>query len=116
MDDVIESHRATGEFDPTRWHLIFKDEKPAGCCLLSHIPQSNSVELVYLGISPQARGLGLGRSVLSYAIDQLGVLVFNEVTCAVDNRNTPALSIYESLGFKCFDARIGFVAPIRPRA
>jgi len=116
MDDVIESHRATGEFDPTRWHLIFKDEQPAGCCLLSHIPQSNSVELVYLGISPPARGLGLGRSVLSYAIDQLGALAFNEVTCAVDNRNTPALSIYESLGFKCFDARIGFVAPIRPKA
>ena len=112
MDDVVESHRATGEFDATRWHLIFKDGEPAGCCLLTHIPQSKSVELVYLGISPQARGLGLGRSVLSYAIDMLGPIGVSEVTCAVDNRNLPAIGIYESLGFERFDARVGFVSAI----
>lgn len=114
MGDVVESHKATGEFDASRWHLIFKDGQPAGCCLLTHIPQSNSVELVYLGISPQARGLGLGRSVLGYAIDQLGAIGISEVTCAVDNRNAPAIGIYESLGFSRFDARVGFVAPITP--
>ncbi len=116
MDDVVESHKATGEFDPSRWHLIFKDGHPAGCCLLTHIPQSNSVELVYLGISPQARGLGLGRCVLAYAIDGLGAIGINEVTCAVDNRNAPAISIYKSLGFSRFDARVGFVSPIAPLA
>lgn len=114
MDDVVDSHMATGEFNPARWHLIFKDSKPAGCCLLTHCPQSSSVELVYLGIAPFARGLGLGRSVLSYAISQLGQIGITEVTCAVDNRNAPAISIYESIGFKCFDARVGFVAPIAP--
>lgn len=114
MPDVIESHMATGDFDPVRWHLIFKDGSPAGCCLLTHCPQSNSVELVYLGIAPQARGLGLGRAVLSYAISRLGQIGISEVTCAVDNRNAPAIAIYESLGFQRFDARVGFVAPISP--
>ncbi len=114
IEDVIDSHMATGEYDPSRWHLIFKDGHPAGCCLLSHCPQSNSVELVYLGLAPIARGLGLGRSVLSYAITQLGPIGITQVTCAVDNRNAPAISIYESLGFTRFDARIGFVAPITP--
>lgn len=112
MDDVVESHRATGAFDPSRWHLIFKDDQPAGCCLLSHFPQSHSVELVYLGIAPQARGFGLGASVLSHAIHRLGPIGVTEITCAVDNRNHPAIRIYEKLGFVCFDARIGFVAPI----
>jgi ribosomal protein S18 acetylase RimI-like enzyme len=114
LPDVVESHSATGDFDPDRWHLIYKDGTPAGCCLLTHCPLSSSVELVYLGIAPQARGLGLGRSVLSYAINQLGQIGITEVTCAVDNRNAPAIKIYESLGFKVFDARIGFVAPIKP--
>ncbi len=114
IEDVIDSHLATGEYDPSRWHLIFKDGQPAGCCLLSHCPQSTSVELVYLGLAPIARGLGLGRSVLSYAIAELGALGITQVTCAVDRRNTPAISIYESLGFVRFDARVGFVAPITP--
>ncbi|MGV6814851.1 MAG: GNAT family N-acetyltransferase [Phycisphaerales bacterium] len=114
MEDVVDSHLATGEFDPSRWHLIFKDGQPAGCCLLSYTPAARSVELVYLGIAPAARGLGLGRSVLAYAINQLSGIECSEVTCAVDDRNSPAMKIYESLGFERFDARLGFVAPITP--
>ena len=112
MDDVIDSHQATGHFDPANWYLIYKDNKPAGCCLLTHIPESNSVELVYLGIAPIARGLGLGRTVLEYAINSLGPIGISEVTCAVDNRNFPAIKVYQTLGFERFDARVGFVAGI----
>ena len=119
MDDVVDSHMATGEFAPARWHLIYKDNQPAGCCLLSHIPQSHSIELVYLGIAPPARGLGLGRSVLEHAITDcwpaLGPQGVKEITCAVDSRNLPAIKIYESMGFERFDARVGFVAPITPK-
>ncbi len=114
MEDVVESHKATGDFNPQHWHLIFKDGAPAGCCLLTHIPQSNSVELVYLGLSPPVRGLGLGRTVLSHAIAQLDIPQLREVSCAVDDRNTPAINIYKSLGFERFDARVGFVVPIAP--
>lgn len=115
MPDVIASHSATGRFDPAHWRLIFVDGQPSGCCLLSHCPHSRSVELVYLGIAPRARGMGLGRRVLAYGIGHLGALDINEVTCAVDTRNTPAIRIYESLGFAPFDARVGFVAPVSPR-
>jgi ribosomal protein S18 acetylase RimI-like enzyme len=116
MGDVVDSHKATGEFAPSRWHLIYKDDQPAGCCLLTHCIQSHSVELVYLGIAPQARGLGLGRSVLQHAISRLGPIGIKEVTCAVDDRNSPAIEIYKSLGFEKFDARIGFVSPIAARS
>jgi ribosomal protein S18 acetylase RimI-like enzyme len=115
MDDVVDSHMATGDFVATRWHLIFMGGKPAGCCLLTHSPESRSVELVYLGIAPIARGLGLGRAVLAYTIAQLGPIDIAEITCAVDDRNAPAIRIYESLGFERFDARAGFVAPILPQ-
>lgn len=114
MQDVVDSHQATGEFSPDRWHLIFKDNEPVGCCLLSFMPASQSVELVYIGIAPPARGLGLGKSVLKHAINQLGAINCKEITCAVDDRNLPAIKIYDSLGFKPFDARLGFVASITP--
>lgn len=115
MPDVIASHSATGRFDPAHWRLIFVDGQPSGCCLLSHCPHSRSVELVYLGIAPRARGMGLGRRVLAHGIGHLSELDINEVTCAVDMRNTPAIRIYESLGFAPFDARVGFVAPVPAR-
>jgi len=112
MEDVIESHMATGEFDPSRWLLIFKDEQPVGCCLLTHCPANQSIELVYLGIAPQARGLGLGRVVLKHGIERLHGLGAREVSCAVDTRNTPAIHVYESMGFQRFDSRIAYVAAI----
>ena len=115
MEDVVDSHQATGEFSPDRWHLVYKDDEPVGCCLLSYMPANRSVELVYIGIGPTARGLGLGKSVLEHAINQLGAINSKEITCAVDDRNTPAINIYKSLGFKPFDARLGFVAAITPR-
>jgi len=116
MEDVVDSHMATGEFDPSRWHLVFKDGQPAGCCLLSHCPPNNTVELVYIGIAPIARGLGLGQSLLTHAIGSLGPMDITEVTCAVDNRNAPALRIYDAMGFERFDARVGFVSSITARA
>ncbi len=113
MDDVIESHKATGVFDPSRWWIVEHDNEPHGCCLLTHCPGNQSVELVYLGLGPGLRGRGLGKRLLVHAIGALRVdEPVREITCAVDRRNTPAARMYTSLGFAPFDARLGFVRPI----
>ena len=71
-----------------------------GCCfwraartgaLFSNCPELHSAELVYLGLSPQLRGRGLGRLMLSKGIDE----VHRQhptwaMTLAVDHRNGPA--------------------------
>ncbi|MBO6740942.1 MAG: GNAT family N-acetyltransferase [Phycisphaerales bacterium] len=114
MDDVVDSHMATGVFNASHWLLIERDAQPVGCCLLSHCPASGSIELVYLGLGARARGLGLGRQVLRYATERMTHLGAKEITCAVDTRNTPALRVYESLGYTRFDSRLGFVSPIAP--
>ncbi len=112
MPDVLDSHKATGVFEPMHWLLIFKDDQPAGCCLLSPCPNSSSIELVYLGLAPAARGLGLGRRVLEYGIARMHAVAAKEVTCAVDTRNAPAIRVYESLGFSRFDSRHGYVSSL----
>ncbi len=114
LDDIVDSHMATGEFDPQHWLIIEMHGIPVGCCLLSYIPTSSSLELVYLGIGPRARGLGLGRMVLEYGTERLRHLNAHEVTCAVDTRNAPAMRVYESLGYSRFDSRIGFVSTLEP--
>jgi len=115
MPDVIESHKGTGDYDPSRWLLVFRDGEPAGCCLLTHCPLSSAIELVYLGLTPSVRGLGLGKRLLAYGISRFSDKRVREITCAVDNRNAPAIGIYESLDFARFDARVGFVASITRR-
>ena len=55
VDDVLESHRSVGVFDPGMWWLVMAEDEPEGCMLLSACPEQNAVELVYLGISPRLR-------------------------------------------------------------
>jgi ribosomal protein S18 acetylase RimI-like enzyme len=113
MADVIASHESTGVFDPSRWWLMLKDDRPVGCCLLSHCPANESVELVYLGLSPEVQGQGFGARFLTHALQALQLAEpVHEVTCAVDRRNIPAAKVYMRLGFKRFDARCGYVCPV----
>ncbi len=113
MSDVIASHESTGAFDASRWWLLFKDNQPAGCCLLSHCPANESIELVYLGLGRTVQGHGLGTRLLTHALQSLRVDgPVHEVTCAVDRRNVGASKIYMRLGFKRFDARCGYVRPL----
>ena len=110
--DVLDSHRATGRWDGRRWHLVFLDERPHGCLLLSLIPDQGSVELVYLGLSRALRGRGLGRSLMQMALSRLGNVPADHVACAVDVRNEPAMRLYEHLGFAPFASRVALVRPL----
>ena len=57
-DDIIEGHRATGRFVPDRWRLGQVEGEPeaAVVLLLSDIPDRDVWEVVYLGLTPSARG------------------------------------------------------------
>lgn len=57
--------------------------------------QDGRLEMLFL--DPKARGRGLGRALLTYGIEQLGV---NELT--VNEQNPQAVGFYEHLGFKTY--------------
>lgn len=112
--DVIASHRSTGRFDAALWWLAEDAEgEPAGCCLLSPVPDLGTVELVYLGVSPRFRGMGFGRALLAFAAGRAKGRG-QTLTLAVDRRNAPALAVYGRAGLKEFAARRAFVRPIAP--
>lgn len=101
MDDVLDSHRSTGRYDPALWHVVWHDDRPAGALLLSRCPDLFCVELVYLGLAPSLRGQGLGRRLLAYGMSRARRAHPSwAISCAVDERNAPALRLYESLGFE----------------
>jgi len=111
--DVLESHISTGAFDPALWVVVCAGDRPVGCSLVSPIPENGSAELVYIGLSPEARGKGVGLVLLRRAIAQLRQRRIGRLVCAVDHRNAPARKLYTGLGFRVFSARSAWVRPVR---
>ncbi|MEM1184537.1 MAG: GNAT family N-acetyltransferase [Planctomycetota bacterium] len=107
--DVVASHVATGLFDPSTWWMVWHEGQPEGCVLMSHCPEHDSVELVYLGLSPKIRGRGLGEALLRGSIARCKAYNAASVTLAVDRRNAPALRLYDRLGFRAFASRVALV-------
>lgn len=112
--DILASHRSTGVFCPDLWWVVFEGEEPEGCMLLSPSPEQRSVELVYLGLSPRLRGRGLGATLLGMGLSAAaeraaGFGRIDDVTCAVDQRNAPAIRTYDRAGFRAFASRVALV-------
>ncbi len=110
--DVLASHRATGVYDPSLWWVVIEAGVPCGCMLLSRCPEPRSVELVYLGLAPRLRGRGVASRLLAMGIDRARGTALDEMACAVDARNTPAIALYERFGFRSFARRVAFVKPV----
>jgi ribosomal protein S18 acetylase RimI-like enzyme len=106
LDDIMESHRAAGRFDPGRWQLGHVPGRPeaASVLLLAEVPSRPAWEVVYLGLTPPARGHGLGRAVVGHALELARAHV-GRLELAVDCRNVPATRLYRSTGFVVRDRR-----------
>jgi len=108
LGDVMAGHRATGEFAPHLWRLGTLPERsdPAAVLILSPIPGREAWEVVYLGLVPEVRGLGLGAEIIAHARDlALADQRVSTLELAADARNQPALKLYQATGFIPHDRR-----------
>jgi len=110
--DVIESHRATGVFDPALWWIVRANGAPAGVLLLNVAPDQDHTELVYLGLGPELRGRGLATRLLRHGLGAIALDKHRAMVCAVDARNGPARKLYSREGFHEFSRRRALVRPI----
>jgi GNAT superfamily N-acetyltransferase len=113
--DVVASHRAAGAWTPELWWLIHVDGEAEGVALFNPIPEQDAVELVYFGLTPRVRGRGLGRRLLQHAFERFAHRGEHLITCACDERNAPAMRMYESLGMREAERRIALVRVIEER-
>ena len=109
--DIIAGHRATGQFDASLWTLLRVEGQPGGAVLLNPFPALRTVELVYLGLAPEARGRGLGRQLLRHALRLLAGGSARTLTLAVDRRNAPALALYRAEGMRLALQRVALIRP-----
>lgn len=100
IEDIIVGHKANGEFDPARWFLLCERDAERGVLLLSRIHGQNAAELIYLGLTPEARGRGLGELLMRLALWRAGSDGCESLMLAVDSANRPAVRLYERHGFR----------------
>jgi ribosomal protein S18 acetylase RimI-like enzyme len=72
--------------------------------MLSEVPNRDAWEVVYLGLTPAARGRGLGRQAIAHALE-LARPHTSRLELAVDIRNHPATRLYDATGFVIVDRR-----------
>jgi mycothiol synthase len=113
IDDVIAGHQATGEFDPACWQLLMEDERAVGVLLLSRIPLGDAMELVYLGLPPEARGRGLGIFLMKRVFFLLLRNQRRRLSLAVDSKNEPALKLYYRFGLRQVATRWAMICDLR---
>jgi GNAT superfamily N-acetyltransferase len=97
--DALVSHKLSGRFDPSHWHLYRRGTDDYGVLLLNEHPDQDAIELVYFGIIPQYRGQGFGRRLLFDGVRTAAKLGRSVMFLAVDCGNTYANSLYSELGF-----------------
>jgi ribosomal protein S18 acetylase RimI-like enzyme len=121
IDDVLAGHRASGEFDPRLWHVLVEERpdaepRPLGALLLSKSLHADALELVYLGLMPDARGRGLGDFFMQLALAVTAREERSALSLAVDSRNTPALRLYYRYGMQRVGSRIAMIRDLRERS
>jgi N-acetylglutamate synthase-like GNAT family acetyltransferase len=83
--------------------MLYASGEPAGCVAL--IPTENGVfELSKMTITKRLRGLGLGRRLLVYAIEQARAIGANSLFLGSNTRLENALHLYKALGFRYIGA------------
>jgi len=112
--DILDGHLAVGVHDPSLWTVAWSGGDPIAALLLSPSPESDAIEVVYLGIVPGMRGRGLGGCLLTHGLGMVAQRRERTVALAVDARNTPAVALYARAGFRTVRRREAFVAPVGP--
>jgi putative acetyltransferase len=79
--------------------FVTLDGEPVGCCALVPIAP-DEYEVAKMGVTESAKGLGLGRRVLSAAIEEGRRKGAKRLYLETSHKLAPALNLYAALGFK----------------
>jgi GNAT superfamily N-acetyltransferase len=61
--------------------------------------KSGQIELTYIGVAPQARGRGLGKTILAAFVESARAAGFTSIALSVETDNPTAIALYTKFGF-----------------
>lgn len=110
--DVLDGHFGLGA-RPRHWFIARGAGGARGVCLVNGSADSQAAELVYLGLSPEARGKGVAQALLAKALHACSCARVGVVSLAVDSLNEPAKRLYLAHGFRRVSSRVALVRRLR---
>jgi ribosomal protein S18 acetylase RimI-like enzyme len=113
LDDTIEGYQSVGEYRPELWSIVMWQGEPAGVLLINPYRETDHWELIYMGLAPEFRGLGLGRQLLEVVRREGRAAGIAQVLLAVDVANWPARQIYNEVGFAEWGTRRAYIRSLR---
>ncbi len=120
IEDIIASHKSAGEFDPELWHLLTdSQDRELGVMLLSRLHRREGFELVYIGLTPEARGKRLADMLMRVGMNTLAHEGGGAIVTAVDANNSAARKLYHRHGFGYMYSRMAlakFMSPTTPQS
>ena len=134
--ETLRGYQAGPAFAPTLWFRITDsvDESslPIGCLILAkheNSPNPNNpdpepaaeasgtepvLEIVYMGIVPEARGRGYGKCLVDGAFAAVADAGGTKLILGVDRANTPARTIYDRMGLRPMLSETIWVRKLNP--
>lgn len=118
IEDIIAGHKSSGDFDPEHWFVLMEGAPdaggiPRGVLLLSRLPRGDTVELVYLGLAPEARGRGLAEWMMRRAFTSVAAMGVARLSLAVDSNNAPALKLYYRFGMSRLGSKVAMMRKLQ---
>lgn len=109
-EQILQSYRSVPSFAPDLWFTLHTQSdsdglasgEAIGCCFLAKHSNSETkdlvLELVYMGIVPSSRGLGLGSVLMHHVAEICELQNASRLVLAVDRDNRPARLAYQRFG------------------
>ncbi len=95
----------------THYVVAIRDEVVIGYAGLSKVPVSDQSDIQTIAVSTAARGLGLGRALMTNLIQEAKRQRAHDVMLEVRSDNPVAQNLYLSLGFEQIDVRKNYYQP-----
>lgn len=108
-DPTTDDLYALFQREKSLYWLVELDKKPVGGCGIfptEGLPK-NCAELVKLYLLPEARGLGIGKSLLERCAEDARQMGYRELYLESMPELNAAVGLYERAGYKKIDAPLG---------
>lgn len=97
--------KAKGEFI-----VIRKSNKIIAYLILSKRENSKQLRIYSIAIAPEARGLGLAKRLMNYTEEVCKKELKDRITLEVSKENLPAITLYQSMGYRIVGERPNYYA------
>jgi ribosomal protein S18 acetylase RimI-like enzyme len=92
--------------DPFASYLYLRETRPVSVVLVAR--RGWTSRIAAMTVAPEARGMGLGKRIMQGVIDEASERGDRSVLLEVFEHNTPAVKLYEGLGFKPVRRLVGY--------